>query len=105
MHFLGVVVQRLRVLLKKELKNSDVGSLGRIVLPKVRVLLLCLALFVLFLFLMTLRASLWFFFFLLLALFSFFVRKEMQVEEKKHQVKGTNQYLFFDFALIDHCKT
>ncbi|KAE8685813.1 Ribosomal protein S5 family protein [Hibiscus syriacus] len=26
--------QRLRVLLKKELKNSDVGSLGRIVLPK-----------------------------------------------------------------------
>ena len=28
--------QRLRFLLKKELKNSDVGSLGRIVLPKVR---------------------------------------------------------------------
>jgi hypothetical protein len=28
--------QRLRVLLKKELKNSDVGSLGRIVLPKVK---------------------------------------------------------------------
>lgn len=27
--------QRLRFLLKKELKNSDVGSLGRIVLPKV----------------------------------------------------------------------
>ncbi|KAA3489124.1 B3 domain-containing transcription factor LEC2-like [Gossypium australe] len=32
--YLGL--QRLRVLLRKELKNSDVGSLGRIVLPKVR---------------------------------------------------------------------
>ncbi|KAK0578280.1 hypothetical protein LWI29_007896 [Acer saccharum] len=28
------VLQRLRVLLKKQLKNSDVGNLGRIVLPK-----------------------------------------------------------------------
>ena len=31
----SILEQRLRVLLKKELKNSDVGSLGRIVLPKV----------------------------------------------------------------------
>lgn len=30
------VLQRLRVLLKKQLKNSDVSNLGRIVLPKVR---------------------------------------------------------------------
>lgn len=29
----------LRMLLKKELKNSDVGSLGRIVLPKVCIFL------------------------------------------------------------------
>lgn len=33
--FVELCTQRLRVLLKKELKYSDIGSLGRIVLPKV----------------------------------------------------------------------